>query len=421
MNDLLDGLKGAKPVAMSWIYTQHPNYLLEAVYSLSHSRNLDGFRKGVSLIAAPGLNVMYGDAKGNIAWNTSGKLYKLDKSVNPNFMLNGSNGIDDRKEFLDFSKNPHAINPSWNYVYSANNQPEAVDGYLYPGYYLPKDRAKRISGFLEPKDNWTKEEVGKMMNDNTSAVATTIVANLMMTLDQKSLSNNEKLAVIILKKWKGSNDLKDLAPTIYNKWINNYLKNTFQDELGETDFAMLLSTHIIKQIIEPQIQNENSIWWDNVATKSKKESRVEILSKSFHEAIVALEKQLGKDLNLWTWNKVHSLEHKHPLGQVAALRGLFNIGAFEVSGSYEIINNLMFGFTDSGNYKVLAGPSTRRIIDFSDVENSWSVLPTGQSGNPFSKHYNDQAEMYNAGKFRKMKMNKAEIIKTSTKLVFMPK
>ena len=421
MNDLLDGIKGAKPVAMSWIYTQHPNYLLEAVYSLSHSRNLDGFRKGVSLIAAPGLNVMYGDAKGNIAWNTSGKLYKLDKSVNPNFILNGSNGIDDRKEFLDFSKNPHAINPSWNYVYSANNQPEAVDGYLYPGYYLPKDRAKRISGFLEPKDNWTKEEVGKMMNDNTSAVATTIVANLMMTLDQKSLSNNEKLAVIILKKWKGSNDLKDLAPTIYNKWINNYLKNTFQDELGETDFAMLLSTHIIKQIIEPQIQNENSIWWDNVATKSKKESRVEILSKSFHEAIVALEKQLGKDLNLWTWNKVHSLEHKHPLGQVAALRGLFNVGSFDVSGSNEVINNLMFGFTDSGNYKVLAGPSTRRIIDFSDVENSWSVLPTGQSGNPFSKHYNDQAEMYNAGKFRKMKMNKAEIIKTSTKLVFMPK
>ena len=243
----------------------------------------------------------------------------------------------------------------------------------------------------------------------------------MMTLDQKSLSNNEKLAVIILKKWKGSNDLKDLAPTIYNKWINNYLKNTFQDELGETDFAMLLSTHIIKQIIEPQIQNENSIWWDNVATKSKKESRAEILSKSFNESIAFLENQLGTDINEWTWNKVHSLEHKHPLGQVAALRGLFNIGPFEVSGSNEVINNLMFGFTDSGNYKVLAGPSTRRIIDFSDVENSWSVLPTGQSGNPFSKHYNDQAEMYNAGKFRKMKMNKAEIIKTSTKLVFMPK
>jgi acyl-homoserine lactone acylase PvdQ len=25
------------------------------------------------------------------------------------------------------------------------------------------------------------------------------------------------------------------------------------------------------------------------------------------------------------------------------------------------------------------------------------ILPTGQSGNPLSPHYNDQAEIYNAG------------------------
>ena len=421
MNDLLDGIKGAKPVAMSWIYTQQPNYLLEAVYRLSHSINLDVFRKGVSLIAAPGLNIMYGDAKGNIAWNTSGKLYKLEKSVNPNFILNGANGIDDKKKFLDFSNNPHAINPSWNYVYSANNQTEAVDGYLYPGYYLPKDRAKRISGLLEPKINWTKVEVGQMMNDNTSETATNIVANFISSLDYKSLSDNEKQAIEILKKWEGSNDLKDLAPTIYNKWINNYLQNTFQDELGETDFKMLLSTHIFKQIIETQSKNVASVWWDDIATKNKKETRAEIINKSFRQAILALENQLGKEINSWTWNRVHALEHQHPLGQVAVLRSVFNVGPFEVPGSNEVINNLMFDYTNSGNYSVKAGPSTRRVIDFSDVENSMSILPTGQSGNPFSKHYNDQAEMYNTGKFRKMKMNKEEIIRTSTKLVFLPK
>jgi len=420
MNDLLDGIKGAKPVAMSWIYTQQKNQILEAVYSLSHSKNWDDFRKGVSLIAAPGLNIMYGDAKGNIAWNTSGKLYKSDKSINSNFILNGTNGIDDQKEFQDFSKNPHAINPSWNYIYSANNQPEAVDGYLYPGYYLPQDRAKRISSLLQPKNNWTKEDVGAMLNDNTSSITPSISANLIAALDSKSFSSNEKKAISILKKWNGSNNLKDIAPTIYQKWIYQYLKNTFQDELGEADFNMLLSTHIVKQIIEPQSRNENSIWWDDVATKSKKETRTEILNRSFHEAIVGLENQLGKDINSWTWNRVHTLEHQHPLGQVAALRSVFNVGSFEVPGATEVINNLFFNFTNNGVYQVKGGPSTRRVIDFSDIENSMSILPTGQSGNPFSKHYNDQAEMYNTGKFRKMKLNKEEIIKTSTKLVFVP-
>ena len=212
-----------------------------------------------------------------------------------------------------------------------------------------------------------------------------------------------------------------MAPTIYNKWIYSYLKNTFQDELGEDDFKSLLTTNCIKQIIAPQIKNENSVWWDNVNTKRKKETRVEILNKSFHEAIKALENQLGKEVNSWTWNRVHTLEHQHPLGKVPGLKWLFNVGSFEVPGSVEVISNLMFDFTDTGKYIVKAGPSTRRVIDFSDIENSMSILPTGQSGNPFSKHYNDQAEMYNSGKFRKMKLNKAEIIKSSTKLVFKPK
>ena len=154
MNDLIDGLQQDKPVAMSWIYTQQPIQILDAVYALSHAKSKADFQKGVALIAAPGLNVMYGDAKGNVAWWATGKLYKHNEGVNPNFILDGASGKDDINEYLDFSKNPSAVNPDWNYVYSANNQPEAIDGFLYPGYYLPEDRAKRITQLLNPKSNW---------------------------------------------------------------------------------------------------------------------------------------------------------------------------------------------------------------------------------------------------------------------------
>jgi penicillin G amidase len=421
MNGLLTSLTSKKPVAMSWIYTQQKNQILEAVHSLSHAKDLEDFHKNIEFIAAPGLNIMYGDAKNNIAWITSGKLYKLDKSVNPNFILNGANGVDDKKEFIDFKKNPSAINPPWNYVYSSNNQPEAVDDYLYPGYYLPEDRAKRIKTVLEPKNNWTSTDVQKMIVDNTSSVTPSLVTNWMQTIDEKQLNVNEKESVSILKKWNGSSNKDDIAPTIYTKWLFCYLKNTFQDELGPDDFSSFLGTHIMKQTIAGQSQNENSVWWDNVTTKDKKESRRDILNQSFKEAIVALEKQLGTEVSAWTWNKVHKMEHPHPLGKVAALRGYFNVGPYEVDGTNEVINNLMFYLVEDGNYKVTGGPSTRRVIDFSDIENSVSILPTGQSGVPASPHYNDQAEMYAQGKFRKMKMNKKEIIATSTKLVFKPK
>ncbi|HNP33865.1 MAG TPA: penicillin acylase family protein [Flavobacterium sp.] len=431
VNGLLDGLKSEKSVAMSWIYTQQKpepkangaklNEILEAVYQLSHAKDLESFHKNIELIKAPGLNIMYGDAKGNIAWITSGKLYKVDKSVNTNFILNGANGIDDKKEWLPFAKNPAAINPDWNYVYSANNQPEAIDGYLYPGYYLPKDRATRIDGLLSPKNNWTKEDVSKMITDNTSATAESVVANMTKTINPALLSENETKALTVLKNWKGSNELEDIAPSIYNKWIYFYLKDTFEDELGEESFNLLLSTHIVKQMIAAQSQNAASPWWDNVNTKEKKETQSEILTQSFKEAVASLEKQLGSDVNDWQWKKIHKVEFQHPIGKVKLFSKFFNVGSFPISGTNEVINNQLFIYSDDAEILAKGGPSTRRIIDFSDIENSCSVLPTGQSGNPMSKHYDDQSELFVNGKFRKMKLNKAEIIKTATKLVFKPK
>ena len=117
-----------------------------------------------------------------------------------------------------------------------------------------------------------------------------------------------------------------------------YLENTFQDELGKDKFSALLSTHVIKQIIEPQVANENSVWWDNSKTKDKRETRKEILTKSFRETVAELEKQLGNDISKWTWNRVHTLEHMHPIGQIELLSSLFNVGKFEVAGSNEAVS-----------------------------------------------------------------------------------
>ena len=421
MNDLLERLDRKNPIAMSWIYTQQPIQILDAVYGLSHAKNKEDFKKAVQLVAAPGLNVMYGDAKGNVGWWATGKLYKHHKGVNSLFILDGASGEDDIAEYLDFSKNPSAENPEWGYVYSANNQPEAIDGYLYPGYYLPEDRAKRIVSLLDVKSDWDKESISKMIYDDTSETALGVVRNLISSLNKSSLSTAEKQVLNVLRSWKGAHNVTDVAPTIYNKWIYLYLKHTFEDEMGSDNFNLFLGTSLGKQVIARQIENENSVWWDDIKTKNVKETRDEIVAQSFHKAVSSLQKQLGNSVSDWNWGTVHTVEHEHPMGKVAALRKLFNVGPFASPGSNEVINNQFFGYNEDGRYYVKGGPSTRRVVDFSDIENSWSILPTGQSGNPFSKHYDDQAEMFNAGKFRRMKLNKEEIVKTSTKLIFKPK
>jgi penicillin amidase len=50
-------------------------------------------------------------------------------------------------------------------------------------------------------------------------------------------------------------------------------------------------------------------------------------------------------------------------------------------------------------------------VDFADVGSSESILPTGQSGNVFSEHYQDQAEMYAEGQWRPMLFNEEDIRK----------
>ncbi|MFK5959233.1 MAG: penicillin acylase family protein [Lutibacter sp.] len=421
MNDAIDAISQSEPIAMSWIFTQFEGKMLKALYTISRAKEMSDVKKGASMIYAPGLNLMYGDAKGNIAWWATGKLYKHKPHVNTKFILDGASGEDDPTEYLNFSQNPMAENPSWNYVYSANNQPDTIANMLYPGYYLSEDRAKRITQLLEPKNNWNKESVAKMITDVTSAVSPSIIKEFTSSINFNSFNKKEQKAIEILQLWDGSNTKDAVAPTIYNKLVYTYLKNTFKDELGEKLFTQFLSTHLSKRAIANQIKKDTSIWWDNVNTSDKIERKKDILSASLIETVASLENQLGNDMITWKWGKVQTLEHPHPLGSIPSLRTYFNVGPFPINGAREVINNRGYDYNNTGLYKVNAGPSTRRVIDFSDVENSISILPTGESGNPFSKHYKDQAEMFNNGEFRKMKLNKKEIIRVSTKLTIQPK
>lgn len=421
VNNVAEQVKGDVPVAMSWVYTQMENKVLDALYGISHATNLNEFENALPNIHAPGLNVMYGDAEGNVAWWATAKLYQMPDSLSTKFILNGALGEDEPVRYLDFSENPSAINPSWNYVYSANNQPDSIAGMLYPGYYLPENRAKRIVQLLEPKEDWDRESTSQMMLDATSAVNPDLVSELIKLLDVSHLTEEQLVQVDALRNWDGTYSLDAVAPTLYHRCEYHVVKNTFMDELGEERFKQFLRTHLFKRQIAYGAQMENGIWWDNVHTTDRIESRNEIVLKSFADAWQSLIADLGPDPSQWTWDKVHTLEHEHPIGQVESLRSFFNVGPFPVNGTREVINNMTFPYDSTGYYRVGVGPSTRRVVDFSDIENSISILPTGQSGNPFSKHYRDQAELFVKGEFRKMKMNEVEIkSRPESVLVFQP-
>jgi len=420
MNGIVDHLDDTRSIAMQWIYTKLNNQILDVGYEISHAKNLSEFKEGASKLHAPGLNMMYGDAKNNIAWFASGKLYKYRDSLYTKTYLDGASGKDEILEYLDFEENPQAINPSWNYVYSANNQPDSVAGAMYPGYYLNEDRAERIVQLLEPKNDWTKEDVAKMIYDVTSIKAPIVVADFVKSINTKDLSASEKQAVSFLKNWKGNFDKEEIGPVIYNRMVYEFQKNTFADEMGKA-YNQFVNTPFIEKVLPVQAKREGSIWWDDISTKDKIETKEDIINTSFKNAFAFLQKQLGENVENWKWKRVISVEYKHAVGEVAVLRSFFNVGPFVTVGGDQVINNQIYDIDSTGVYKVKAGPSTRRIVDFSDVENSLAILPTGQSGNVFSEHYKDQAQKYLNGEFVKMKLNTSEIEKSENVLILKPK
>ena len=114
----------------------------------------------------------------------------------------------------------------------------------------------------------------------------------------------------------------------------------------------------MKKIIAEQIKKENSVWWDNVQTKNITETRKDILTQSFKEAIISLENQLGNNIMYWNWGKVHTLEHPHPLGTVAALKKYFNVGPFPMKGAREVIDNRGYLYDNTGDYIITPTPIT---------------------------------------------------------------
>ncbi len=417
LNGIAEQVSGESPISMSWIYTKLDNKVMEALYGISHAADMATFQSALKDIHAPGLNIMYGDALGNIAWWATARLYQMPDSTNTKFILNGASGKDEPGDFLDFTENPHAINPPWKYVYSANNQPDSVVGMLYPGYYLPENRARRIVELLESRSDWDREGVAGMITDITSSVNPSIVANLSRLVDVTDLTNEQARELDMLSAWKGDYPLGSIQATEFHRWVYFFLKNTFEDELGPEQFEQFLLTHFHKRLIAPMARKNSSVWWDDITTKGIAETKKDIVHSSFVDAMESLASDLGTVSSNWTWGTVHTLEHGHPIGRVASLRSFFNVGPFPIHGTREVINNMAFNYSADGHYKVNSGPSTRRVIDFSDIENSISILPTGQSGNPFSPYYRNQAALYNQGGFRKMMMNREEIMETAESLI----
>lgn len=395
-------------IALNWSIYHLEQTAIQAVYQMNQAQNINDFRAALPLIDIVGLNVMYADIEDNIAWWGCGKIPKRD-SLSLSFMfLNSVNQQDRYESFLNFDENPSLVNPRQGFVATANNNPVLSGSHYVRGNYLPADRIHRINEALREKNDWDLEACKNLQLDHQSTVKRDLahlISSQFIDLPKQGLYLQ---AADVLTHWDGNYNLDAVAPTIFEKMYFHIAQQTLADELGPQMFKRFIKTYLIKKTLPSIIENENSIWWQKKDSEELN-SRDQILTLAFMMSVDELTQDLGSRVDDWTWDKVNSLTHEHPVGKKKPMNLLYNVGPFPVAGGNQVLNKMSSPLTSKLIHQVSSGPALRLLIDFDDIEGGLNITPTGQSGNFRSPYYGDQAQMFVNGEYRAMLMDRKKL------------
>ena len=408
VNDALGSNAGKTPIAMWWGFLESQNPILEGFYQLNRADTLAKARSAAAKVHAPGLNIVWANARGDIGWWAAAQLPKRAAGVKPWFILDGSSSDADKDGFYPFSANPQEENPARGYIVSANFQPVSPTGIEIPGYYNLADRGQQLHRQLGDKSvKWDLEASQKLQLGTTTAYGPRLLAPLLPVLREVVSDPAELKLVEQLSQWQGDYPLESTSATLFNQFLFNLADTAMRDELGNDFFETLLSTRVIDAALPRLAANADSPWWDNRNTPGK-ETRADTVKAAWQASLSHLKLTLGADFAQWQWGKAHTLTHGHPLGQQKPLDRIFNVGPFAAPGTHEVPNNLSAKIGPAP-WPVTYGPSTRRLIDFADPTHSLTVNPVGQSGVAFDRHFDDQAEAYVEGLYFQAHLNDEEV------------
>ncbi len=401
-------------IAMSWVW-QHTQYTdMEALYDMNHAKNLEQFGTALEKITSPGLNVSYADREGNIAWWAAGIIPIRPKHVNHKRLLEGASGDDDILGYVPFDENPHLINPPSGCIVTANNKSTVKPvGPIQDleGYWQPSDRAGRIEQLLDAREKWNINDLRAVQIDDVAYNGPKMIEGIKDALEPLAARLNplERQALDILGKWDFAHGKGSTGAAIFQVLCDNLLKRILTDELGDDNFHVFCMCTDHWNFLKYVIGNPASPYWDDCTT-STVETRTDMTLRALDDTIDILTRKLGPDMTKWAWGAIHTIEFKHPFGYAPLLGRIFNIGPFPAAGGAQLVNNMLYARGEPP-YSVVAGPSTRRLIDFADPEHSLTVLPTGNGGNFMGTHYSDQAPLFMTGQYREPHFTPKEIRK----------
>ncbi|MFP8488711.1 penicillin acylase family protein [Gracilimonas sp. Q87] len=395
-----------KIISMRWTGFELTNEM-KTLYNINWAENFQQFKDALPTFGVPGLNFMYGDTEGNIAMYSVAKL--PIRSGDPITLRRGWDPDQNWQGFIPFDQLPRVINPEDGWIANANNK-LTTDSYPFyiATFWEPPSRIERIEQTLLNNDSFTYKEFESLQNDSYSNFAAKLTPLILEILRDQEAYNFD-LPISYLENWNFEYSMSSTAASIFDVFFLNFTKNSLQDDFGNEAYENFIHHETIPvRTMTSLIETESSLF-DNINT-GEVETKEDIVVKSMQDAVLFLSDSLGSEPYEWRWEQLHTITFEPPLfaqaadapGASTALKLIVNNvlskGPYEVESHGMSVNNGQYHWDQP--FEMVLGPSIRRISDLSDVSRSKSVLPTGQSGNPLSKHFGDQTDRWLNGEYR---------------------
>ncbi|MCT9083327.1 penicillin acylase family protein [Streptomyces fulvoviolaceus] len=446
-------------VALRWTALD-PGTSMDAVFAMDKAADWTEFRAAAALFDVPSQNLTYADST-NIGYTLPGRIPVRAKGDDGSIPAPGwDSKYSWTGEYIKQDELPYEYNPERGYIVTANQA--VIDKDKYP-YTLTTDwgygtRSQRITDLIEQKikggGKISTDDMRQMQLDNNSAIASLLVPMLLkIDVGDKDVREAQEL----LEGWDYTQDADSAAAAYFNSVWRNILKLAFGNKLpkelrvkgqclwvdpadstgpvddtqkvrecGERDADQAQPDGGDRwfQVVRNLLEDENSDWWKTPSsgTRPGADNRDELFKRAMIDARWELTAKLGKDIDTWSWGRLHRLFLKNQtLGTDGPgyLQYMLNRGPWKLSGGEATVNAT--GWNAAGGYGVVWVPSMRMVVNLGDIDKSKWINLTGASGHAFSAHYTDQTSKWADGELLDWSFSDDAVDKsTSDTLVLKP-
>ena len=385
-----------------WITMQSNNRSLNGLiqsWSRTKAKTFAEFKSIMDLRENVSNNTVYADDQGNIAYWHGNFMPKRDIRFDWNDKVDGSTSATDWKGLHTVDETVHLYNPTNGWLQNCNSNPftAAGPGVLsrkkYPTYMAPDAENFRGINAVKVLSNTGKLDINGLIKAgyDTYLSAFDILLPSLFASTRTQIADNIKpdimKAIQILNEWDRRSSANSVATTIAILWAERVLPYLMRDKKGDIDLTLELS-----RLLKEMPENEKINYLNEVLRKLK------------------------SDFGTWEvkWgelNRFQRIENKMTLHYDDAQPSIPSPFASSMWGSLPSFNSRTFDNTKK-RYGY-GGNSFICAVEFGEKIKAKSLLAGGESGDPNSKHFKDQAEMYTSGQFKDVLFYKEDILKNS--------